>query len=416
MTDTVSFDGAAVGGRSVIPDSTDKMVVIVCDSRGPAASSRIARMLCGALATADSLSMRESVRREHDPAGDGNQRPVAMAMGIDELCVEIGFGLVHLIDNEAVPEAIRRLRSKFAVEFGFELPTTRVKDSGGLPLNGYRILVHDVPVAEGFVRPHRLMALNISGGAIALQGDETTEPVFGMPAKWIDEHLREHADMLGYAVFTPETVITTHLTEIIKEHMSALLTHAATQRLLDSLSGEQEALVGELLDTVPTSTVQKVLQGLLRERISIRNLPLILESIVEAARQGVVQPWLLEHVRHSLSQQISHAVSVEGTISIISLSPAWERTIAEAAANGVRGHRLTLLPAKAKEFVEAVRAALDEQKSNGVPVICTSAEIRPYVHAALERHMIRSIPRVPIVSIDELHPRFSMKHVGAIGA
>ena len=212
------------------------------------------------------------------------------------------------------------------------MPPVRILDNMRLPTQGYAIRIKEMEAGAGEVRLGSLMAMDPRGGQVELPGEHVREPAFGLPATWIDESLREEATFRGYTIVDPATVLTTHLTEILKDNMADLLSYAEVQKLLKDLPPEQKKLVDDLIPAVTTAgTVQRVLQALLRERVSIRDLPAILEGIGEAAPHTANVGALVEHVRARLGRQLcwQHRGD-DGALPIVTLSPDWEQAFADA--------------------------------------------------------------------------------------
>ena len=222
------------------------------------------------------------------------EEPIASALAIDEVKIELGYALLNLINDlegRRLTDQIRALRRTLAAEYGFVMPPVRILDNMRLASQGYAIKIKEMEAGAGEVRLGSLMAMDPAGRQVDLPGEHVREPAFGLPATWIDGALREEATFRGYTIVDPATVLTTHLTEILKEAMPDLLSYAEVQKLLKDLPGEQKKLVEDLVPSVVTAaTLQRVLQALLKERVSIRDLPLILEGISEAAPHTPT-PW-----------------------------------------------------------------------------------------------------------------------------
>lgn len=334
---------------------------------------------------------------------------------IDNLRLEMGYGLLPLINyskGHRLTEQIKALRRQIARELGFVIPAIRIQDNMQLPPNGYTIKVKEIEVAQGEIRPDMLLVMNPSGDKIQLPGEETIEPTFGLPAMWIAENYREEALFRNYTVVDPPTVITTHITEVIKDNMADLLSYAETQKLLDDLGKSEQKLVSEVIpDQITVTGVQRVLQNLLKEQVSIRDLPTIMEAIAEMSANTKNIMMITEHVRARLSRQISHANTSEaGYIPVLSLPAAWEQTISESLA-GDDEKILSLAPSKVQEFIQLVRGKYDDLAAQGeVPVLLTSPVIRPYVHSIVERFR----PGTIVLSQNEIHPRARIKTFGTI--
>ncbi|MCQ8239239.1 flagellar biosynthesis protein FlhA [Rhizosaccharibacter radicis] len=342
--------------------------------------------------------------------------PVADAMRIDTIRLELGYGLLPLAggDQPKLTEQIRALRRTIAVEMGFVLPPVRIQDNMQLGADSYSIRIKEIEAGRGEVRPTRFLAMDPRGGLPDLPGERTTEPAFGLPALWIDAAAREEATVRGCTVVDPASVLTTHLTEILRETMSELLSFSETQKLLDDLPREQQKLVADLIPSqISTGAVQRVLQALLAERVSIRDLPTILEGVQEACGSGLrgVAP-IVQHVRNRLARQISDAhTGPGGYIPLISLSPEWEGAFLESLVGPPEDRQLAMAPTRLNDFITRLRHALDSAAQNGEqPVILTSSGIRAPVRAIVER--LR--PATPVLAQSEIFARARIRTVGSV--
>jgi len=337
---------------------------------------------------------------------------------IDAIRLELGYGLLPLINYQKghrLTEQIKALRKQMARELGFVIPSVRIQDNMQLPPNTYVVKVKEIEAGRGEIKPDMLLVMNPAGGKITLQGEETIEPTFGLPAMWIRENLREEALFRNYTVVDPPTVITTHLTEIVKDNMSELLSYAETQKLLDDLGKTQQKLVAETIPSqITVGGVQRVLQNLLREMVSIRDLSSILEGIAEASRGTQNQIAITEHVRARLARQISHANTTEGGyIPIVALSPGWEQTFVEAISSGSPGEEkmLSMAPSRIQEFIAAVRTTFDKFAQQGeLPILLTSPTIRPYVRSIIERFRTSTV----VLSQNEIYSKARIKTLGQL--
>lgn len=349
------------------------------------------------------------------PAQD-QEEPIAQALAIDEIKIELGYGLLPLINDlegRRLTDQIKALRRTLAQDFGFIMPAVRILDNMRLPSQGYMIRIKEMEGGGGEVRLGSLMAMDPSGGQVELPGEHMREPAFGLPATWIDEALREDATFRGYTIVDPATVLTTHLTEILKENMPDLLSYAEVQKLLKELPGEQKKLVDDLVPgVVSATTVQRVLQALLRERVSIRDLPAILEGIGEAAPHTSSITMLVEQVRGRLARQLSFAYrGDDGALPIITMSGEWENAFAEALVGSGEEKQLALAPSRLQDFIRAVREAFERAALAGdSAVLLTSPQIRPYVRSIIERFR----GQTPVLSQNEIHPKARLKTVGQI--
>ena len=344
------------------------------------------------------------------------EEPIAQTLAIDEIKIELGYGLLPLINDlegRRLTDQIKALRRTLAQDFGFIMPAVRILDNMRLPSQGYMIRIKEMEGGGGEVRLGSLMAMDPSGGQVELPGEHMREPAFGLPATWIDEALREDATFRGYTIVDPATVLTTHLTEILKENMPDLLSYAEVQKLLKELPGEQKKLVDDLVPgVVSATTVQRVLQALLRERVSIRDLPAILEGIGEAAPHTSSITMLVEQVRGRLARQLSFAYrGDDGALPIITMSGEWENAFAEALVGSGEEKQLALAPSRLQDFIRAVREAFERAALAGdSAVLLTSPQIRPYVRSIIERFR----GQTPVLSQNEIHPKARLKTVGQI--
>ncbi len=341
------------------------------------------------------------------------ERPISDQLRIDLIRLELGYGLLALAGGgqARLTDQIKGLRRSIATEMGFVLPPVRIQDNMELPAEAYAIRVKEIEAARGELRPTRLLAMNPNGGLPDLDGEPTREPAFGLPALWIEPAERDAAVFRGYTVVDPASVLTTHLTEAVRESMSELLSHAETQKLLDELPREQQKLVSDLVPTqISVGGIQRVLQALLAERVSIRDLSTILEGVQEATAGGIrAVPSIVSHVRTRLARQISDSqTGAAGYIPIIPLSPEWESAFAEALTGPAEDRQLAMAPSRLQEFMQRLRASFEA--STEPAALLTSAGIRAHVRAVVER--IR--PNTPVLAQTEIHPRARIRTIGTI--
>lgn len=360
---------------------------------------------------AERLAIEEQVK-EAEPV----EEPITTALAIDPIRLELGYSLLSLINDETgvrLTDQIKALRRQMATEMGFVMPSVRILDNMQLPANSYVIRLKETESGRGEIRPNMLMVMDPRGEEVALQGEKTTEPAFGLPAVWVDTSMKEEASFRGYTVVDASTVITTHITEVIKDNMSELLSYAEVQKLLDDLPTEHQKLVSDLIPAqISQSGVQRILQNLLSERISIRDLPTIMEGISEASgyTQNIVM--VTEHVRTRLSRQISYDnADSEGVVALINMSPEWEQNFLESLVGQGEEKQLAMAPSKLQEFIGLVRMTFEDQAHSGeLPVLLTSPMIRPYVRSIIERFR----PATVVLSQNEIHPKVKIKTLGQI--
>ena len=344
------------------------------------------------------------------------EQPITDTLRMDTIRLELGYGLLMLAggDTPRLTEQIRGLRRSIAADMGFVLPPVRIQDNMQLGADHYSIRVKEIEAGSGDLRPTMLLAMDPKGGTPAVQGEQTREPAFGLPALWIDPELKEEAMFRGCTVVDPPSVLTTHLTEVVRENMAELLSYAETQKLLDELPREQQKLVADLIPSqITVGGVQRVLQSLLGERVSIRDLPTILEGIQEACGGAArAIPALVAHVRARLARQISDShTGGGGYIPLVTLSPGWETAFADALTGPPEDRQLAMAPSKLQEFMQKLRVVFDGAATAGeTPVLLTSGAIRSHVRAIMER--IR--PSTPVLAQAEIHPRARIRTVGTI--
>jgi flagellar biosynthesis protein FlhA len=342
--------------------------------------------------------------------------PIGDALRMDAIRLELGYGLLILAGGPTpqLTEQIKGLRRSIASEMGFVLPPVRIQDNMELAADSYVIRIKEIEAGKGELRPAKLLAMNPTGGVPALPGERTEEPAFGLPALWIDQEQKEEALFRGCTVVDPPSVLTTHLTEVVRESMGDLLSYAETQKLLDELPRDQQKLIADLVPSqVSVGNIQRVLQGLLSERISIRDLATILEAIQEIC-VGTARaiPTIVAHVRTRLARQISDShVGSAGFIPLVTLSPEWEQVFAEALVGPPEDRQLAIAPSKLQEFMERFRGTFESPTiAAASPVLLTSSHIRLHVRAIIER--IR--PSTPVLAQSEIHPRARIRTLGAI--
>jgi flagellar biosynthesis protein FlhA len=344
------------------------------------------------------------------------EEPIASALALDLLRVELGYGLLPLINDvqgHRITDQIKALRRQLATEMGFVMPSVRILDNMQLGANEYRISVKEVDSGRGELFPGSLLVMDPKGAPIDLPGTHTTEPAFGLPATWVSANLREEANFRGLTVVDPGTVLTTHLTEVLKSHMSELLSYAETKKLLDELPADHKKLVDELIPSqISVTGVQRVLQTLLGERVSIRDLPAILEGVAEAVGHTKNPLYITEHVRARLARQLCHANTAPGGyLPLVALSPAWEQAFAESIIGQGEDKQLAMAPSQLQQFIQAVRARFDEVGQSGdVPVLLTSPMVRPFVRSIVERFR----PQTVVMSQNEIHASVRLRTLGQV--
>ncbi len=344
------------------------------------------------------------------------EEPISATLAIDDVKVELGYGLLVLINDlegRRLTDQIKALRRTLATDFGFVMPPVRILDNMRLPTYGYAIRIKEMEAGTGEVRLNQLMAMDPRGGQVDMPGEHVREPAFGLPATWIDDSLREEATFRGYTIVDPATVLTTHLTEILKENMSDLLSYTEVQKLLKDLPAEQKKLVEDLIPSVVSNTtLQRVLQSLLKERVSIRDLGAILEALAEAAPHTSSLTNLVEAVRTRLGRQLCwQNKGDDGNLPIITLSADWEQAFADALIGSGEDKQLALAPSKLQDFIKGVRETFERAALAGdAAILLTGPAIRPYVRSIIERFRGQTV----VMSQNEIHPKARLKTVGTI--
>ena len=332
---------------------------------------------------------------------------------VDLLELEVGYELIPLVDGEkgAVVERIRALRRQFLTDKGFLVPQIHIRDNLRLGSKEYVILVKGVEAGRGELKPGRFMAMNAMGAAQSeggVNGEPTTEPAFGLPALWISASDKERAEIMGYTVVDPETVLITHVSELVKRHGPELLTRQDVQRLLDGLAKEHPKVIEELIPHHMTlGGIQKVLQNLLREEVPVRDLLTIIESLADHAPHSKDTDELTESVRQSLARTITSSFrGPEGLIPVMTIDPQIERVIRERAQEGI-----TLEPQLAQRIMTAVQQAAETFGRRGLlPVFLTAAGVRRHLRQLISHYL----PQIAVLSHNEIAGGVKIQSLGVL--
>ncbi|CEG09155.1 Flagellar biosynthesis protein FlhA [Afipia felis] len=350
-------------------------------------------------------------------AAAAEEEPISTALKIDDLKIELGYALLPLVNgpdgNDRLTDQIKALRRSLAIEMGFVMPAVRILDNVQLEANTYVIKIKEVDAGSGRVWANQFMVMDPAGNQVTVPGTHTIEPTFGLPATWVDASLKEEASLKGYTVVDAATVLSTHLTELLKNNMSDLLSYGEVQKLLKDLPKEQGELVKDIVPSqITVSGIQRVLQLLLAERISIRDLSTILEGVADALAFSRNPATIAEHVRARLARQIcAQNTSINGYLPLIALSAKWEQAFAESIVGTGEDRTLAMQPSKLSEFMTATRDRFEQAAREGEnPVLVTSAAIRPFVRSLVERFRAQTT----VLSQAEIHPRAKLKTVGSV--
>jgi flagellar biosynthesis protein FlhA len=345
----------------------------------------------------------------------GPQEDVEKLLSMDILELEVGYGLIPLVDEEQggdLLERIKSIRRQFAKELGVIVPPLHVRDNLQLNPGQYNILIKGIEVATGELMIGHLLAMDPGDAHGEIEGIPTTEPAFGLPAWWIPEEDRSKAQVAGYTVVDLSTVVATHLAEVIKRELDELLGRQETQRLLDALAKTQPKAVEEVNNALPLGVIQKVLQQLIREGISIRDLLTICETLADYANMTKDPEILTEYVRQKLGRAIVKPLLDEnGQLAVITLYPEVEEKIRSGLQQTEHGSFLALDPATAQRIVQSIKEAVDKVVKMGKqPVILTNPAIRRHLRKLVERFM----PEVTVLSHSEIPGNVKLDSIASV--
>ena len=339
---------------------------------------------------------------------------VVPLLSYDPMELEIGFGLIPLVDVSQggdLLERITMIRRHAARELGIVVPPIRVRDNLQLKPSTYVVKIYGLEVTRAEVMVSRLLAMNPGTAVSGIDGIPTTEPAFGLPALWVAESARGDAEMAGYTVIDPTSVIATHLTEIIKTSAPDLLGRQETSALLDNVKQHYPVVVDELIPNLLTvGEVQRVLQNLLRERIPIRNLLLILENLADGARASKDIDYLTEKVRAAMARHICAEYAENGLLSVITVDPRLETLLGEAVRRGEDAYALLDPGTVAKIYASLTKKITDAQQSGLQPIVLTS----PGTRLALKRLTERAAPSLVVLSYSEIAPGLRVESIGQV--
>jgi flagellar biosynthesis protein FlhA len=337
-------------------------------------------------------------------------------LATDPMEIELGVGLIRLADPKRggdLLERIQRVRQNIASEMGILMPKVRIRDNLRLETNQYRIKIADMPVVAANVQPGSLLAMDSGLARGKIRGIETREPAFNTPAVWIEPAQRDQAEMFGYTVIEPASVLATHLTETVRRHADELLTRDATKHLIDELKQTQPATVDELIPgQMKLAEVQRVLQGLLREQVPIRQLSAILETLGDYASRTKDPILLTEYVRHRLARTIcTRYRDKENRLFVVSLDPALEDRIKAGIEHGDRGMFIRMSPQAIEITCRLISTEIDKLvRGNHPPIVLVSPQIR----AGLKQLSAAALPRLVVLSFNEITRDTQIESVGLV--
>jgi flagellar biosynthesis protein FlhA len=352
--------------------------------------------------------------RKDDRSTEGPER-VEGFLKVDPLGLEVGYGLIPLLDQSqggTVLERIRALRRQVAQELGLLVPPIRIRDNLQLPPNDYRVLLRGEEIAKGNLVPGQYLAMNPGTATEEIVGTSTTEPAFGLPAYWINEAQRESAQLAGYTVVDPPTVLTTHLSELAKQYAPEMLGRTEVQHLLDALKEQAPKVVEELVPSVVSvGLLQKVLQQLLRERVSVRDLGRILEAVADGASLSRDPVMLTEYVRQQMGRALTSPHLSEGNeLGVLVLDPKLEQTLQGGIEVSERGSFLSLEPNRMQEMLSRIATGITELLPGAQPVLLTNPMIRPHLRRLLER----TLPHLTVLSHSEIPVDVRVVNLGTV--
>jgi flagellar biosynthesis protein FlhA len=365
--------------------------------------------------TAQKAEEKQAAETKGKPAPEGPERVEAL-LKVDPLGLEVGYGLIPLLDvgqGGTVLDRIKALRRQMAQELGIVVPPIRIRDNLQLPANCYRLLLRGEEIARSTVMPGMYLAMNPGTATAEIQGTATTEPAFGLPAFWIAENQRDHAQLVGYTVVDGATVITTHISELVKQQAPELLGRTEVQQLLDALKETSPKLVEDLVPTVvPVTVLQKVLQNLLKERVPVRDLARILEATADAV--GITRDPLIltEYVRQRLGRSLTAPhLSDHNELGVLVLDPKLEQTLQAGIETTDRGSFLALEPGKLQELLNRITTGITKLLPGAQPVLLTNPVVRPHLRRLLERAM----PHLVVLSHSEVPLDVRVVNLGTVG-
>ncbi|MDE0584555.1 FHIPEP family type III secretion protein, partial [Planococcus sp. A6] len=335
---------------------------------------------------------------------------------VDAIEFEFGYGLIPIADKNQGGDLLDRvimIRRQCAMELGIVVPVIRIRDNIQLQPNEYVIKIKGNRVARGDIMLDHYLAMSPGVDDENVFGIETVEPAFGMPALWVDEDMKEEAEMAGYAIVDPPSVVSTHLTEIIKRHAHELVGRQEVKSLIENIRDSSPAVVEELIPNLMSiGEVQKVLMKLLKEKVSIRNLLVVLETLADYAPQTKDVDLLTEYVRQALARQITRQYAPDNeALKVITAGASLEKKFADSVHRTEQGNYLSIDPESSQTIFQKITEQAGQLQQNGVqPILLTSPAIRIYMRQFVERFA----PDLPVLSYNELEPEIEIQSVGVV--
>ena len=340
---------------------------------------------------------------------------IVSLLQVDPMELEIGYSLIPLVDTGQGGDLLERIvmiRRQCALELGLVVPTIRIRDNIQIKPNTYIIKLKGIEIAKGELLLDHFLAMNSGTVFEEIEGIETQEPAFGLPALWIPEASREQAELNGYTVVDAVSVLATHLTEVIKAHADEILGRQETQNLIDNAKKTNQSLVDEVVpDLMGVGDIEKVLANLLRERVSIRDMATILEVLADYAQATKDTEILTEYVRHALSRQITQQYTQNNQLTCITIDPAIENRIAGAVQRTERGSYVSMDPDTMQKILASLGKELQKLTDMGYqPIALTSPTVRVYFRKLVER----SVPGIIVLSHAEIEQSVEIQIIGVV--
>jgi len=377
---------------------------------------------CGALAFTLSRNQQKSAKataaKEKEKTSKKEPEKVEKLLDLDSMELEVGYGLVKLVDASKGGDLLDRIsmiRRQIAIDLGIIVPPVRIRDNIQLGANDYLVRIKGQVVGKGVAYPEQFLAMDNGATSGPIAGaTQITEPAFGLPAYWITESQRQQAEVHNYTVVEATAVIATHLTELIKSHAYELLTRQAVKNLIDNLKNRVPALVEEVVPTqVKPGELQKVMQNLLRERVPVRDLETILETLSDYVGRTKDLEVLSEYVRHALARTIcKQYVDERDKLWCLTLDPAMEEVINSHLERSDRGTSNTLAPQTAQQIVQAIVAKSSELTQAGRSAVLLCG---PLIRSAVRRMIENSAPQLAVLGYNEIVPEVTVEAVALVG-
>lgn len=363
----------------------------------------------------DGNTAGKKVKQESEPKAEPPKEDHDMIPPLDIMELNLGYGLIPLADTEQKGELVERIkavRQQFASEMGILIPPIHIRDSFQLESNKYAILIKGSVVAGGEIIPERFLALNPSGVERGMQGIPTQEPSFGLPALWILSQDKERAELSGFTVVDPSTVIATHLTEVIRSHAHELIGRQEIQLLLDNFAKKYPKVVEELVpNLLPLGIVVRVLQNLLKERVQVRDFRTILETLADYASLTKDPEILTEYVRTCLARAITMQYQHENNLHVITIDPVFEEKISASVRQTSQGMHISMEPRIAHNLINQVKGGIEAANRKGVyPVLLTS----PAIRSSLRKFLEKFIPNIVVLSSSEVSSVVGLQPVNIV--